>query len=112
MPSLLTAVDSTDHVHLIIGSNPLAGARCARSVEVGAKPKLVAPENSQPHYGITRRIEHGDVEWVKTNFRDEYLSTLGREEVGGYVDAVFVTLSGRDPLRELQSCQTLALSGD
>jgi uroporphyrin-III C-methyltransferase len=101
MPGLLTAVDSTDHVHLIIGSNPVAGARCARSVEVGAKAILVAPESNQLHYGITKRIEQGEVQWLKSSFRDEHLSTLGREEIGGYVDAVFVTLSGKDPLRKL-----------
>lgn len=98
MPGLLTSVNSIDHVHLIIGSNPLAGARCARSVEVGAKAKLVAPENSQLHYGIHKRIEQQEVEWIKSTFQDEHLSTLGREEVGGFVDAVFVTLTGMDPL--------------
>ena len=49
-PALLTAVDSTSHVHLIVGSNPLASARIARSIEVGAIPKLVAPEDAVVHY--------------------------------------------------------------
>lgn len=95
-PSLLTAVDSTNHVHLIIGSNPLAGARCARSLEVGAIPKLIAPEDALVHYGLTKRIEEGTVEWRKGAFKDEDLTTLGREEVGHIVDAVFVTLRRED----------------
>ncbi|QDS68490.1 hypothetical protein FKW77_010857 [Venturia effusa] len=95
-PSLLTAVDSTNHVHLIIGSNPLAGARCARSLEVGAIPKLIAPEDAIVHYGLTKRIEEGKVEWKKAEFEDGDLTTLGREEVGNVVDAVFVTLRRGD----------------
>lgn len=95
-PSLLTAIDSINHVHLIIGSNPLAGARCARSLEVGAVPKLIAPEDAIVHYGLTKRIEEGKVEWRKGPFKDEDLTTLGREEVGSVVDAVFVTLGRGD----------------
>lgn len=97
-PALLTAVDSTQHVHLIIGSNPLAGARCTRSLEVGAKPKLVAPEDATLHYGLMKRIEDGQVEWLKRKYHDDDLQTVGREEVDHFVDAVFVTLGARHPL--------------
>jgi len=97
-PSLLTAVDSTRHIHLIIGSNPLAGARCARSVEVGATAKLIAPEENHVHYGLMKRIEDGQVEWIKREFKDDDLTILGREEVEYVVDAVFVTLGGQHPL--------------
>jgi len=97
-PALLTAVDSTNHVHLIVGSNPLAGARCTRTLEVGAKAKLVAPEDSSLHYGLMKRIDEGEVEWIKRAFKDEDLTTLGREEVDGVVDAVFVTVGGKNPL--------------
>ena len=98
-PALLTGVDSSNHIHLIVGSNPLAGARCARSVEVGAKPKLITGENASIHYGIAKRVEAGEVEWIKSDFKDEHLTTLGRPEVDCVVDAVFVTLSNRDPFR-------------
>ncbi|CAE7205433.1 hypothetical protein P3342_011666 [Pyrenophora teres f. teres] len=94
-PALLTAVDATSHIHLIIGSNPLAAARCARSIEVGAKPILLAPEDSTLHYGLAKRIEAGQVHWVKRSFQEEDLTTLGREEVDGVVDAVFVTAAGK-----------------
>ncbi|KAL1630676.1 uroporphyrin-III C-methyltransferase [Diplodia seriata] len=97
-PALLTAVDSTDHVHLIVGSNPLAGARCTRALEVGAKPVLVAPENASIHYGLMKRIDDGEVAWVKRDFEDGDLTTLGREEVDRVVDAVFVTLGGKAAL--------------
>jgi uroporphyrin-III C-methyltransferase len=94
-PALLTAVDATSHIHLIVGSNPLAGARCTRSIEVGAKPILLAPEDSTLHYGLVKRIEAGEVQWLKRSFKEEDLTTLGRIEVDGVVDAVFVTAGGK-----------------
>ncbi|KAF2021907.1 uroporphyrin-III C-methyltransferas-like protein [Aaosphaeria arxii CBS 175.79] len=94
-PSLLTAIDSTNHVHLIIGSNPLAGARCTRSIEVGAKPIVIAPEDATFHYTLSKRIEEGAVQWVKRGFTEDDLTTLGRAEVDGVVDAVFVTTGGK-----------------
>lgn len=96
-PALLTAVDATHHVHLVVGSNPLAGARCSKSLEVGATVKLVAPADSQLHYGLLKRIEEGEVEWIKRDFQDDDLSTLGREEVAYVVDAVFITLGPKHP---------------
>lgn len=93
-PAMLVATDSTSHVHLVIGSNPLAGARCTRSLEAGAKPKLIAPVDATLHYGLAKRIEDGEVEWIQREFVEEDLHYLGREEVNGVVDAVFVT-SGR-----------------
>lgn len=96
MPApLLTAHDASGHVHLIIGSNPLASARCAKSIEVGAKPKIVAPPDAEIHYALMKRIEEGAVEWVKKGFEDDMLTTLGRDEVDNVVDAVFVTLGGK-----------------
>ena len=99
MPSpLLTALDSEGHVHLIVGSNPLASARCARSSEVGAKPKIVAPANADVHYVLAKRIEKGEVEWIKEGLEDTHLTTLGRDEVDNVVDAVFVTSGGKSAL--------------
>lgn len=94
--ALLTAIDATSHVHLIIGSNPLAGARCTRSLEVGAQPILLAAEDSTLHYGLERRIEAGEVKWLKRGFQDDDLTTIGRAEVDGVVDAVFVTAGGKN----------------
>jgi uroporphyrin-III C-methyltransferase len=96
--SLLTAIDSTSHVHLIVGSNPLAAARCAKSLEVGAKPIVIAPDTADVHYGLQKRIDDGTAAWIKRRFEDNDLSTLGRAEIGGFVDAVFVTTGPRDPL--------------
>jgi uroporphyrin-III C-methyltransferase len=93
--ALLTAVDSTSHIYLIVGSNPLAGARCTRSLDVGAKPIVVAPEGQTVHYSLMKRIEEGEVQWLKRDFLEEDLTTLGRAEVDGVVDAVFVTAGGK-----------------
>ncbi|KAI9670714.1 MAG: hypothetical protein M1817_003824 [Caeruleum heppii] len=96
--ALLTAVDSTAHFHLIVGSNPLAAARCTRSIEVGAKPKLLAPADAQLHHALQKRVDDGQVEWLQRGFRDKDLEELGRDEIDCVVDAVFVTLGGHDPL--------------
>ncbi|KAF2146291.1 uncharacterized protein K452DRAFT_283567 [Aplosporella prunicola CBS 121167] len=50
------------------------------------------------HYGLAKRVGEGEVEWLRRGFRDEDLTSLGREDVEGVVDAVFVTLGGKDPL--------------
>ncbi|MCJ1226123.1 hypothetical protein MMC12_002772 [Toensbergia leucococca] len=92
---LLTAQDSTDHVHLIIGSNPLASARCTKSIEVGAKPKVIVPADAEVHYALMKRIEIGEVEWIRKVFEDEDVERLGRDEVDNVVDAVFVTSTGK-----------------
>ena len=92
---LLTAHDCTNHVHLIIGSNPLASARCAKSIEVGAKPKVVAPPDADIHYVLAKRIEEEEVEWIQQSFSEELLRTLGRDEIDCFVDAVFVTSGGK-----------------
>ena len=91
-PALLTAIDSTGHVHIIVGSNSLAAARCTRSIEVGARPKLVAAADAVLPDGLKKRIETGQVVWLKKDSVDEDdLRTLGRDEVDGFVDAVFLT---------------------
>ncbi|KAL7621073.1 uroporphyrin-III C-methyltransferase [Parahypoxylon ruwenzoriense] len=96
--SMLTATDARSHVHLIVGSNPLAAARCGQSLGAGASPILLAPETAELHYVLQKRVEDGEVKWVREAFRDEHLFTLGREDVGRVVDAVFVTSGPRDAL--------------
>ncbi|KAI9799302.1 MAG: hypothetical protein M1825_004795 [Sarcosagium campestre] len=96
--ALLTAVDSSSHIHLIVGSNPLAAARCSRSLQVGAKPKLVAPSLPQLQYNLKTRVDNNEIEWLKREFHDDDLKTLGRDEVDGFVDVVFVTLGKANPL--------------
>ena len=92
MPApLLTAHDASNHIHLVIGSNPLANARCARSIAVGAKPVVIAPSGAQVHYALHKKVEDGEVKWVQKDFEDEDLKTFGRDEVDNVVDAVFVT---------------------
>ncbi|KAE8339425.1 hypothetical protein BDV24DRAFT_75383 [Aspergillus arachidicola] len=95
---LLTAVYAESQVHLIIGGNPLAAARCAKSLEAGAKPVIIAPNTGDLHFSLSERIENGSVQWVRREFQDDDLKTLGREEVDHVVDTVFVTLGGNHPL--------------
>ncbi|KAF6811655.1 siroheme synthase [Colletotrichum musicola] len=95
--SLLAALNCKGNTHLIIGTNPLAAARCTQSLAAGANPILIAPETPDLHYGLQKRIDAGEVAWHRKPFQDEDLLSLGREEVGNVVDAVFVTSGSRDP---------------
>lgn len=97
-PALLTALDCGGHVHLIIGSGPLAASRAAKSCEVGASPIIIAPTGSEVHYTLSRRIQEKTVEWIQKDFEDNDLKTLGRLEVDNVVDAVFVTTGPRSSL--------------
>jgi hypothetical protein len=97
---LLISLNSASHVHLIIGSNPLAAARCTKSAEAGAKPIVITPADAEVHYTLSKRFEEGTAQWVQKNYEDEDLKTLGRAEVDGVVDAVFVTLGRRHLLSE------------
>lgn len=89
---LLIAQDSSKHVHLIVGSNSIASTRCTKSIEVGARPKIIAPANANLHHVLRKRIEDGEVEWIQRSFEEEDLRKLGRDEVDNVVDAVFVTI--------------------
>lgn len=98
--SILAALNCRDNIHLVIGTNPLAATRCGQSLNAGAHPILIAPEGSELHYSLQKRVDDGSVKWEKKIFEDEDLLRLGREEVGGVVDGVFVTSGPRDPTSE------------
>lgn len=97
VPGLLTAHSCVGHVHLIIGCGPLAASRCSKSLQVGAKPVLIAPAGEEVHYTLVKAIDDGRISWLQRPFEDQDLSSLGREEIGRYADAVFVTLAPGDP---------------
>lgn len=99
MPTLLlTAHDCVGHVHLIVGSNSIANARCAKSLEVGAKPIVIAPEDAEVHYALKDKIDAGHVERRTAGFQDDDLTRWGRDEIDNIVDAVFVVLGGKESM--------------
>lgn len=109
--SLLTATDCRSHVHLIVGTNSLAGKRCDQSIATGAKPILIAPEPppTQPfHYGLTNLIESGQVQWERRPFTEDIALTRGRPEIGNVVDAVFVTTTNAASLGDGLSAQLIS----
>ncbi|KAL9618028.1 MAG: hypothetical protein Q9160_007217 [Pyrenula sp. 1 TL-2023] len=95
--ALLTALDVAGNVHLIIGSGPLAAARCTKSLEVGAKPILLAPASNEIHYTLAQKIENGLAKRIERSFEEADLTVLGRSEVDNVVDAVFVTVGSKTP---------------
>jgi len=97
-PPLLTAQDCSGLTHLVLGSGPLAAARCAKSVEAGANPIILGSSQAGIHYTLAKLVEEGRVKWIQREFRDSDLKTLGRDEVDNVVDAVFVTSASKSPL--------------
>lgn len=105
--ALLVGLDAHDAVHLVIGTNPLAAARCSASLASGAHPILVAPESAELHYGLQGKLDDGTVKWEKKVFEDSDLFRLGRAESDHIVDAVFVTSGDRD-LQSKSACLYLS----
>jgi uroporphyrin-III C-methyltransferase len=97
-PLLLTAQDCSGLTHLVIGSGPLAAARCTKSLEAGANPTILASPQAEIHYILAKLVEDGRVKWIQRDFKDSDLETLGRDEVDNVVDAVFVTTGLKTPL--------------
>lgn len=93
---MLAGLVCKGNIHLVIGTNPLAASRCTQSIGAGAQPVLIAPETAELHYGLQSKIDDGSVKWQKKVFEDDDLFTLGREDVGNVVDAVFVTSGPRE----------------
>lgn len=65
---------------------------------MGAKPIIIAPPEAEIHYALQDKIKSGQVEYIKREFQDSDLTTLGRDEIENVVDAVFVTLGGKESL--------------
>ncbi|KAK2589621.1 uroporphyrin-III C-methyltransferase [Conoideocrella luteorostrata] len=94
--TMLAGINAHLNIHLIIGTNPLASARCTQSLSAGALPILIAPSTSDLHYNLQTRIAEGLITWKQAPFEDSHIFTLGRQEVDHIVDAVFVTSGPRD----------------
>ncbi|EDN03359.1 hypothetical protein HCAG_01224 [Histoplasma mississippiense (nom. inval.)] len=98
---LLAALDVKRQVHLIVGANPLAAARCTKCLDAGAIPIVIAPEGVEIHAPLLQKFEDGRVRRIARSFQDDDLKTFGRDEVDNFVDVVFVTLGGNNPLKTL-----------
>ena len=95
---LLTAHDATGHVHLVLGSNSVAHARCTRSTEAGAIPILICGKDDQMHHALRQKVEDGSIRWLQRDFEDQDLQNLGREDADHVVDAVFITTGPKSSL--------------
>ncbi|KAK0749287.1 tetrapyrrole methylase [Schizothecium vesticola] len=96
--SLLAAHNCRGHIHLILGSNPLAASRATQSLAAGAKPIIITSVPAADlHHAVAAHIASGAVTHLARAYEENDLSTLGRQEVDHVVDAVFVT-SSRDPI--------------
>ena len=107
---LLTSVDCTSQVHLIVGDNGIASKRVARSLEAGAQCILISPLGiDELHFELKILIERNDLKHIQRDFEGEDLRTHGRAEVDNIVDMVFVTLSPLDKRGKSISIQYLTV---
>lgn len=92
--NLLASLSCKDEVHLVIGGNSnIAALRVNSILACGAKPVLIQDvQVDQFPVSLQEHINEKAVTWVKQNFMLEHLTTLGRKDVEGVVDKVFVAL--------------------
>ena len=97
MLPVLTSLDCANHVHLVVGDNGIASKRAKLSLDAGASCFLISAKDiNEIHFDVKDLIETGSVRHIQRDFEENDLRTLGRSEVDGVVDMVFVTLSPLD----------------
>lgn len=95
MPALLTAQNVTDRVYLVVGFSTLTISRIRTIVEHGAIPVVVGFDGlDETARGKLSELEVENLTILDSAFDLNQLSTVGRKEIEGYVDGVFVTISG------------------
>lgn len=93
MTNLLASITCTDEVHLIIGVSNVASLRINSILQAGAKPILIAHQATHEiPKSIQDNISSGKLKYIEKEFDTNDLVSLGKEEVDGVVDRVFVTL--------------------
>ncbi|GMM27361.1 uroporphyrinogen-III C-methyltransferase [Martiniozyma asiatica (nom. inval.)] len=95
---LLTQLNTDDEVHLIIDNGQLShvlSKRVAGSIQSGAKVILVNPIKNELS-GILSETQLERFTQVEEPFGDSHLLSLGRSEVDGVVDRVFVIAKEAD----------------
>lgn len=91
MSALLAALSCAHERHLVVAStNSFPLVRVQAVLKTGARPVLVGP-GPLPQ-GLQQLLENGSIDHVARDFGLPDLDTLGRPEVGGVVDRVFVSL--------------------
>lgn len=88
---LLSAVDCEEEIHLIIGAlgGNITYQRALKSIQVGAKPLLVH-DADVIDANLQSLVEQDMLQWNQKKFEMDDLQKLGRLEVDGVVDKVFV----------------------
>ncbi|EGW33413.1 methionine metabolism [Spathaspora passalidarum NRRL Y-27907] len=116
MPSLLASLISTGETHLVIGYSNVASIRITSIIESGASPILITNKGTIFTPSVQQYQEDGKLEIIYDDLKIDNirnsLKTLGREEVDGIVDRVFVSLpSGCHLLKKqiFETCKKLRI---
>ena len=78
----------------------VAAAATAPELVVDSSPVHGNADPQSLPFSVSRFVNSGKVDWIPRDFEEHDLTTLGRKEVGGVVDAVFVTVGPNSKYRE------------
>lgn len=92
--NLLASLNCQTERHVVVGGNSnISALRINSILSCGAIPILIQKgEISDFPVSTQEHIASGAVEWINGDFEAVHLTSLGRKEVDGVVDRVFVTL--------------------
>lgn len=112
--NLLSSLSCHGETHLVVGGNSnIAALRVNSILACGAHPVLVQDTDLENFpVSLQDLINQAKVKWIKQDYQEEHLSTLGREEVGHVVDKVFVTLQRSEESTKAQisrACRRLRI---
>ena len=112
MTNLITSIISTGEIHLLFGYSNVTNIRIPSIIDSGAKPILIT--DTKPSFLPALKQYEADEKLtvlVDPNFADkiqEYITTLGRPEVDGVVDRVFVSLTNESVKQDIYTnCKNL-----
>lgn len=114
MTNLITSIISTGEIHLLFGYSNVTNIRIPSIIDSGAKPILIT--DTKPSFLPALKQYEADEKLtvlVDPNFADkiqEYITTLGRPEVDGVVDRVFVSLTNESVKQDIYTkCKKLRI---
>lgn len=92
--NLLASFNCSNEIHLVIGGNSnIASLRSQAIIAFGAHPILVQDKPIERLPKVLQDLISSDqITWIKSHYKADLLTTLGRPEVSNIVDKVFVAL--------------------
>lgn len=114
MTNLITSIISTGEIHLLIGYSNVTNIRILSIIDSGAKPILIT-DKTPSFLPVLQQFQKDEkltviIDPEYSTKIQNYLITLGRSEVDGIVDRVFVSLSEKSIKQDIYTkCKKLRI---